>query len=1782
MKSFNSSLLTLFGALLISIQGLNAKTFLNDRLVKVAPNLDRKIEMSLNESITSVNLTAIDYISNPIFGQAPIYFGMDSGQLEGDFFVSIAGKWIIAPEAGALKVGPEPGSDIWWKVTEETLFERICYFDDVYEFGEDGSFKNILGPETYLSVFQGVSELQCGEPVFPHDGSIPASYEYDAVDGTITLNGKGAFLGLPKVVNGSELEDPASVPESITYDISLSEDGNRMVLMIESTPGTFWTFTLIKDAVFVPDNNFERALIDLGRDSDGTLNHRIKRSQVVGVTELHISDPINNPALPTVNEKISNLTGIEAFTSLSVLDCRKNQIQKLKLFNNTQLTELHGTGNQLTELDISNNPLLSVLFIQGNQIQELDLVNNSDLTVLECGSNQLVELDVSQNLSLRVLGFGLNNISEIDVSNNLALEVFWCNGNPISVLNLDNNPNLEVYGLSNTPLEYVTLRNGNNLNVTYFEAYNTPKLNCIRSDAEISDQMNLPYKTFSEDCSTSIAGKWIIAPEAGALKVGSTPGSDDWWYLEKDEGEILRRACYMDDLYVFSEDGTFSNVQGDETILEPFQGVETHVCGEPVPPHDGSIPASYEYDPINGTITLNGKGSFLGISSAVNAGILPNVPVPESITYNVSFSENGNVMNVSLNWGDGFWTYKLLKDVVFIPDNNFEQALIDLGIDSDGIVNHRILRRDAEAVSSLDVSNADSNAHLPNVGSKIQDLTGIEAFINLTYLTCHSNELTELDVSANTSLRNLHCPINRIETLILPATETLTWLTFSQNNLAEIDLSGTPNLTNLTGSWNQLTSIDLTPHVKLTRLNLSGNKLTSIDLTSNIHMDVLQLGVNDLSSIDLKENTKVTWLNLGQNPLTKVDVSKLTSLENLQTQFTQIEVLDLSNNPIISLSTGYNSNIKHLDMRNGNNSLVTYFNVTNAPNLTCINADPVVSQAMLNSGKNFSEDCGDFVKIPDTNFEQALIDLGIDSDGVVNTSVLREDVKNITSLNLNFPELPNGNTNSFADARLTIAEKITNLTGIEAFGNLTNLQVGFGLLTDIDLSKNTQLEELFLNDNQLNSVDISMLPNLKRFGVMRNNMTSGIDVSGNPLLEELFVHSTGISSIDLSANANLWKLFIAENELTSLDLSANTALKWVSAQHNQLSELDITLLSVIDRVDAQFNPNMTLLTGANGNPTLTSLNLSGTGLSNFNGATYPNLEWLLLNDNSLSNFNGNNNLNLQHLFLNNNIITKLGLTGNAQLTELQVMNNGMEELDLRNGNNVALEKLKATGNLLTCISVDDPTDTSLPYETWEVDLGVIFSLNCKQAPEVILIPDPNFEQALIDLGIDTNGENGALTGNILLSEAEEVNSLNVSGKSITNATGIEGFVNLESLDFSHNLLNEIDLAENTDLIALNLSENLLAALVISNPKLLVELNAANNMLNQLDLVDLTNLEALDLSGNQFTSLDLSDLYKLRSVNVSENVLTSLDLRNGNNSAITFMDATNNPFLNCIGVDDESTTIEDWSIDLTARYTNSGDCEAPIVNTKDVTVYLDRYGLASISPSDIDDGSSDNMTQQKDLIFNLDISDFDCGNLGENTVELSVEDESGNIGSANATVTLKDEIAPSASSLRSFTLDLAGAASVNLNPADINDGSSDNCSVLQYSVDQSTFSFPGEYEVIFTVTDGSENHSSSVTTVQVIDSASNPTSLKFKGNLVVTVYPNPFSNYMRLSFSKPVYLSNVRVEVFQGAKSFPGVDFFPLGNELVSNNIGTILTSIGQYILSVSIDGQTETAFIIRN
>ncbi len=107
--------------------------------------------------------------------------------------------------------------------------------------------------------------------------------------------------------------------------------------------------------------------------------------------------------------------------------------------------------------------------------------------------------------------------------------------------------------------------------------------------------------------------------------------------------------------------------------------------------------------------------------------------------------------------------------------------------------------------------------------------------------------------------------------------------------------------------------------------------------------------------------------------------------------------------------------------------------------------------------------------------------------------------------------------------------------------------------------------------------------------------------------------------------------------------------------------------------------------------------------------------------------------------------------------------------------------------------------------------------------QIVDIPDANFKNKLIELGVDTNTD-----GEIQESEALIITSLNLFDSSISNLTGIEAFENLEFLDCGGNLLSALDVSNNIALTTLRCYNNNLTLLDCNNNINLTELIITNN------------------------------------------------------------------------------------------------------------------------------------------------------------------------------------------------------------------------------------------------------------------------------------------------------------------------------------------------------------------
>ena len=251
---------------------------------------------------------------------------------------------------------------------------------------------------------------------------------------------------------------------------------------------------------------------------------------------------------------------------------------------------------------------------------------------------------------------------------------------------------------------------------------------------------------------------------------------------------------------------------------------------------------------------------------------------------------------------------------------------------------------------------------------------------------------------------------------------------------------------------------------------------------------------------------------------------------------------------------------------------------------------------------------GQHTSIPDSIFEQKLIDLGYDTthDG----QVLTTNIVNIDSLNLD-------GTFMGPPGPGPLNNQIIDLSGIEDFSALVYLDCSDNLISFLDLNQNIALENLNCESNNILNLELNQVSNLFKLNCS-DNQISYLDMSQNISLTELNCSNNQISYLDLAQNNLLTNLNCQNNQLSYLDVSQDTALTNLNCINNNLASLEVTQ-----------NHNLTFLNCSNNQ----LLNLDLTNGNNTNITTFrcynnPSLVCISVDDTLWANSNWNNSYTL--------------------------------------------------------------------------------------------------------------------------------------------------------------------------------------------------------------------------------------------------------------------------------------------------------------------------------------------------------------------------------------------------------------------------------------------------------------------------------------------------------------------------------------------------------------------------
>jgi Leucine-rich repeat (LRR) protein len=318
-----------------------------------------------------------------------------------------------------------------------------------------------------------------------------------------------------------------------------------------------------------------------------------------------------------------------------------------------------------------------------------------------------------------------------------------------------------------------------------------------------------------------------------------------------------------------------------------------------------------------------------------------------------------------------------------IPDPNFEQALINLGLDV--VIDGQVLTANIDTVTDLFL-----------ILGGISDMTGIEDFSDLKDIKVLATSITSLNLSQNLALETIDCNNNSLTSLTLPATSGLTTLSCIDNQILSIDVSQNTGLIDFRCSTNLLTSLDVSQNNlltvlycddnQITNLNVAGasslitlkcifNLISSLDVTQNNLLSILLCDVNSLTALDLSQNPNLSTLACGTNQLTTLDVSQNPALTFIACSTNLLSELDVSQNSLLDNLGCKGNQLTCLNLKNGNNTNFVGIGAYNNPNLTCIEVDDVSFSNNSWTGFNFVFDTASSFS---TNCNNACSPVGID------------------------------------------------------------------------------------------------------------------------------------------------------------------------------------------------------------------------------------------------------------------------------------------------------------------------------------------------------------------------------------------------------------------------------------------------------------------------------------------------------------------------------------------------------------------------------------------------------------------------------------------------------------------------------------------------------------------------------------------------------------------------------------------------------------------------------------
>jgi Leucine-rich repeat (LRR) protein len=527
----------------------------------------------------------------------------------------------------------------------------------------------------------------------------------------------------------------------------------------------------------------------------------------------------------------------------------------------------------------------------------------------------------------------------------------------------------------------------------------------------------------------------------------------------------------------------------------------------------------------------------------------------------------------------------------------------------------------------------------------ISNMKGVEYFTQLTYLDCYSNNLTSINVSANTKLKYLNVGYNQMTSIDVSANTALEQLYLQHNNFTTINVS----------SHSSLRTLWVNNNPNLTGMYCWRNALTNFDVSNCTSLKWLKCYNNaNLATITgLASCTALTYLDCEDCSITSLDA--VSGMPNLETLLTQ-------NNKLSTLTVSGKSHLNKLRVL-GNKQLTELVCYSCA--LTSLNVSGCTALTTLKCYYNYNlasiDGLADCTALTYLDCEDCAITSLTGVNGMTNlntllcrnnqlTELFIEEKSQLTYLrasgntalqilhcrHCNLYSLDVTGCTSMFEIDCNSNPNLTSITGLITCSGLTYFSGEYCALTSLDMTHSPNLQKLYCYHNQLTSLDVTGLTKLDLLNCMQNYDLE--DITGlDDCTKIYYLECSDCALLDLAVNrmSDLRELYCRNNKFTTLILSPHPELKILDASRNQLleelcsSSCSLTYFNVYNC------------------PVLEHIECDGNQLTELDVSTCPSLKYFFCDNNLLTELDVSNNHQLRYLWCKQNQLTRLDLSTSA-------------------------------------------------------------------------------------------------------------------------------------------------------------------------------------------------------------------------------------------------------------------------------------------------------------------------------------------------------------------------------------------------------------------------------------------------------------------------------------------------------------------------------------------------------